>query len=99
MNKHIMWYLVIKNSVVTICWTTLAIVFNKWWIALFGILFISYVHTQGAGTYRVCDKCGKHSPYAKNYAEALDKAKVSGWIHYNEGDKDYCPDCRKDLNI
>jgi hypothetical protein len=98
MNKNIIWALVIKNSVVTICWTTLAIVFNKWWIALFGILFISFISTQGKGTYRICDKCGKHSPYAKNYAEALDMAKAAGWIHYNEGDKDYCPDCRKELN-
>lgn len=30
-----------KNSVVVICWTALAIFFGKWWIALFAVLFTS----------------------------------------------------------
>lgn len=67
-------------------------VFNKWWIALFAILFLSSLATKRY--YRICDKCGKHSPYADSYNEALDKAKEAGWIHYVEGNKDYCPECR-----
>ena len=31
----------VKNSVTLICFTILAIVFGKWWIALFGGLFLS----------------------------------------------------------
>ena len=97
MNKALIWALAIKNSVAIIAWTALAIVFNKWWIALFGILFISGLETKYKN-YRVCDKCGKHSPYADSYNEALDKAKEAGWLHIVEGNKDYCPDCRKELN-
>lgn len=33
----------IKNSICIICWVILAIVFNKWWIALFAILFLSSI--------------------------------------------------------
>ena len=95
MNKDILWAWAIKNIVVILAWITLAVVFNKWWIALFALLFIDYIKTQGYGTYRVCDKCGKHSPYANSYNEALDKAKESGWVHVVEGDKDYCPDCKE----
>ena len=93
MNKDILWALVIKNSIVMIAWTTLAVVFNKWWIALFAALFMSYAK-QNYKSYRVCDKCGKHSPYADSYNEALDKAKEAGWIHVIDGNKDYCPDCQ-----
>ena len=94
MNKHLIWAWVIKNSICIICWTALAIVFNKWWIALLGALFISSLKTN-IGKYRVCDKCGKHSPYADDHNEALDKAKAAGWIHYVEGNRDYCPECQK----
>ena len=31
----------IKNSVVLICFTVLVIVFEHWWIVLFGLLFMS----------------------------------------------------------
>lgn len=62
MNKNIVWAWAIKNSVCVICWTVLAIIFNKWWIALFGLLFMSELQTK--------DKCGKHSPYADNYNES-----------------------------
>jgi hypothetical protein len=48
-------------------------------------------------SYRVCDGCGKHSPYANSYNEALDKAKEAGWIHYVDGNRDYCPECAKNI--
>lgn len=94
MNKSTYWAWAIKNSICTICWVVLAIVFNKWWIALFGALFMSELQTKHK-SYRVCDKCGKHSPYADNYNDALDKAKEAGWIHYVDSNTDYCPDCQK----
>ena len=93
MDKNMIWAWVIKNSVCVICWTVLAIIFNKWWIALFALLFISSLQTKHK-TYKICDKCGKHSPYADSHNEALEKAKASGWVHYADGNKDYCPDCQ-----
>lgn len=92
MSKSNLWAWAIKNSICIICWTVLAIVFNKWWIALFGLLFMSRLQTK---YYRVCDKCGKHSPYADSYNDALEKAKEAGWVHCVDGNKDYCPDCQQ----
>lgn len=40
-DKHAWWAWAIDNSVNIVCWTALAIYFNKWWIALFAILFTS----------------------------------------------------------
>lgn len=93
MDKNILWAWVVKNSVCVICWSILAIVFNKWWIALFGLLFISSLHTKPVH-YRVCDECGQHSEYAETYDEALEKAIENGWVHYEHGNKDYCPNCK-----
>lgn len=94
MNKSVWWAWAIKNSICVICWVVLAIVFNKWWIALFGSLFMSDFQTKHKSSYRVCDKCGQHSPYADNYNDALDKAKEAGWVHYVGSNVDYCPDCQ-----
>lgn len=96
MDKNIIWAWAIKNSICVIAWVALAIVFNKWWIALFGLLFINELKTK-INYYRVCDKCGKHSPDADNHNEALDKAKAAGWVHYVDGNKDYCPDCKGEI--
>lgn len=46
MNKSIMLVWAIKNSICMICWTYLAIVFDKWWIALFAVLFMSSLTTH-----------------------------------------------------
>ena len=96
MNKSAWWAWAVKNSICIICWTALAIIFNKWWIALFAGLFISSLQGEHVKQYyRICDKCGKYSPYADSHNEALDKAKEAGWIHYVDGNKDYCPECQK----
>lgn len=95
MNKHTIWAIAIKNSICVICWTTIVIIFNKWWIALFGILFLtSYTTELVKKYYRTCDGCGKHSEYADSPTEALDKAKAAGWKHIVDGNKDYCPECQ-----
>lgn len=96
MNKHIIWAWAIKNSISVICWVALAIIFHKWWIALFAALFVGDVQTRYK-SYRVCDSCGKHSPYADSYNEALDQAKKAGWLHVVNGNKDYCPECRRNF--
>ena len=95
MDKDILWAWVVKNSIVVLTWATLAVVFNHWWIALFGLLFVDNLQTKHK-TYRVCDKCGKHSPYADSSKEALDKARKAGWVHFIEGNKDYCPNCQRE---
>ena len=92
MDKTTIWALILKNIIVVLIWGALAVLFDKWWIALFGLLFMSYVEVRPK-SYRVCDGCGKHSPYANSYNEALDKAKEAGWIHYVDGNRDYCPEC------
>ena len=97
MNKNLIWAWAIKNSIVIIAWTALAIIFNKWWIALFAAIFVSGLETKYK-SYRVCDRCGEHSPYANSHNEALNMAKEAGWLHIVEGNLDYCPDCRKELN-
>ena len=43
---------------------------------------------------RVCDECGQRSEYAETYDEALEKAIENGWVHYEHGNKDYCPNCK-----
>lgn len=98
MNKGAWWAWAIHNSVSLICWIALAIIFNKWWIALFAMLFMGSLKTVHK-RYRVCDKCGSHSPYADSEAEALEKAKEAGWVHFETGDKDYCPECRRQMGI
>jgi hypothetical protein len=94
-DKNIWWSWAFKNGIDMICWTVLAIVFHKWWIALFAALFVSSLKTN-LNKCRICDNCGKHSPYADSHNEALDKAKEAGWITMRKGDKweDYCPECQ-----
>ncbi len=96
MNKNIYWPWAIKNIVDIACWTGLAIYFGKWWIGLFAALFVSTLKTN-IGNYRICDKCGKHSPYATTYNDAIDTAEASGWIgEVIDGKRyDYCPDCQE----
>lgn len=40
-KRYINRYMIIFNSIVIICMTILSIVFNKWWIVFFSILFLS----------------------------------------------------------
>lgn len=93
--KSVMWHLTILNSIIIICFVALAIFFGKWWIALFAVLFFSYPKDKTVKKYyRICDRCGKHSPYEDTYNAAMDKAKEAGWIHHVDGNRDYCPKCK-----
>lgn len=98
MNKSAWWAWAVRNSICIICWTALAIIFNKWWIALFAGLFISTLQSGHMKQYyRICDNCGKHSPYADSYNEALNKAKEAGWWHDVNKNEDFCPTCQKQI--
>ena len=97
MDKNIWWSWAVKNIVCVLCWCALAIVFDRWWISLFSILFVNALSIGNAKMYyRICDKCGKHSPLAESYNGAIEKAKESGWEIKKVGDKwdDRCPDCK-----
>ena len=87
------------NIFVLVCFTVLAILFNKWWIIFFAILFFSSEKTLIYSRHRVCDKCGAKSPSALTVDEAIDKAKQAGWVHIDEGDLDYCPKCKDNLKL
>lgn len=41
MIKHAYWAWAVKNSVLMICWTIIAICFGKWWISLFSMVTLS----------------------------------------------------------
>ena len=84
------------NIIAIGCWATLAVLFGKWWIALFSVLFLIYPKYVNK-YYRICDKCGKHSAHANSYNDALAEAKKQGWSHNVADNTDYCPDCQKDL--
>lgn len=58
MDKSFIWAWAFKNIVAIIAWTALAILFNKWWIALFALLFVSGIETKN-NSYRVCKVCGQ----------------------------------------
>ena len=94
MNKNIIGSIALKNSICMICWTVLAVIFNKWWIAIFAVFFMTE-YTTKSQYYRVCDNCGKHSPSADTHNDALKKAKLAGWIHFPESNIDYCPECQQ----
>lgn len=93
-TKNILLLCIISNSIALICFTVLAILFNHWWIILFALLFHSL---PSVSKYRICDKCGKISPYANTREEAINLAVKRGWVHYEDGDLDYCPDCKKEV--
>ena len=93
-TKNILLLCIISNSIALICFTVLAILFNHWWIILFALLFHSL---PSISRYRICDKCGKISPYANTREEAINLAVKRGWVHYEDGDLDYCPDCKNEV--
>ena len=96
MNKNNIWACAIINMFSITCFTILAAVFDRWWIALFALLFFTIPKTIKKYC-RTCDGCGKHSEYADSYNEALDKAKAAGWKHIVDGNKDYCPGCQIEM--
>lgn len=98
MKNNIWFTTTVHNAVCIICFTVLAIVFRKWWVALFSILFMLFVNTKPIHYYfRTCDQCGAQSEYANTPDEALNKAIESGWSHIAHGNKDYCPKCKYNI--
>ena len=101
MNRYsshwISWAL--TQVIILIAFTVLSIIFQKWWIILFALLFTSYVKTEEKTTARTCDKCGtfiyfKTDNQTKEYEEA-------GWKRMKENGVfiDVCPNCLRKEEI
>jgi len=45
-NKYMNKLTAIKNSIAIVCFTILAIIFQKWWIVFFSALFLSHLETD-----------------------------------------------------
>lgn len=50
MKENLILYIFIwiKNIISLVLWVILAITFNKWWISLFSILFLSFFEGGGS---------------------------------------------------
>ena len=92
MNKTTL-LIIIYNAIVIACFTALSIFFAKWWIMFFALLFLASQPLGNRKNVRICDMCHRSSESAKTYAEAIERAKRCGWLHIEEGNLDYCPDC------
>lgn len=72
-----------------------AIVFEKWWIVLFALLFVLLPAKTGKSKKcRICDSCGRHSESGETDTEAIIRAEKCGWVHIKETNKDFCPECK-----
>ena len=97
--------IILYNIMVVISFVTLAIILSKWWVALFGVLFICYGKVK-LKYCRYCDNCGKRSPTAESYNEAIDAAEAAGWYRRpkerfdgSDNFEDFCPECRKRMKL
>ena len=70
---------------------------QQWWVILFSLLFLCIPKEEFHRYYRICDKCGRESRRKETYAKALDQAAKDGWVHYDEGNLDYCPTCKSKI--
>lgn len=97
MHKNIFWPVVFKNCISLLAFAILAVKFDKWWIVLFAILFMTSV-VRVHKHYKICDRCGEHGPYAESHNEAIDEAKKVGWIRIKNDNgewEDICPECQE----
>lgn len=105
-NPGHLWMIFLYDIFVVAAFVWLAISFTKWWLVLFGLLFLMTPSHKVVEYYRLCDNCGKRSPGAATYNDAIDKAVSSGWLHkpkerHDGSDQfeDYCPECRRKLGL
>ena len=70
----------------------IAFAFEKWWIILFALLFV-LLPSHKIKHKRTCDICGKSTESYDTTEEAIKHAEECGWIHVEENDRDFCPEC------
>jgi len=81
-------------AVALVCWTVLAVAFQKWWIALFALLFFPSVKEYRATK---CDGCGvqlAHESEETRYADL----RHAGWVRELDASGrwlDLCPTCQR----
>lgn len=46
---NLIWAVMLKNSIVIVCFTILALEFGHWWIVLFSWLFLTYFDGKRSG--------------------------------------------------
>ena len=92
MNVKTIKEVIIYNIIVLVCFTVLAVVFNKWWVILFAFLFCAFPKYNGR-RFRICDCCGRASESGATSEEAIERAEKCGWRHIEGTDKDFCPEC------
>jgi len=99
MNSKTWAYLswAIKNIVAMICWTIIAITFNRWWLMLFAILFLSDLTNKKYHTRFICDCCGEELPFEGSYSEAVIEKRKAGWTRKRRGEAwlDICKNCSR----
>ena len=98
MRKDILAMIIvcIKNVTVLCIFAALAVVFDKWWIIFFAMLFTGGFKTEIPRHYLVCDSCGEKGPVGNSVEEARAKAKRDKWWSgVDPGGKhvDYCSKC------
>ena len=76
----------------------LSLVFEKWWIILFALLFV-LLPSHKIKHKRTCDICGKSTESYDTTEEAIKQAEKHGWIHVEENDRDFCPECIKEMRV
>lgn len=96
MFKNTVWACVANNIIAMSCCIVLAVVFDRWWISLFALLFFTLPKTI-KHYYRTCDGCGKTSRWADSHETAILKAESDGWVHFEDGNRDYCPECKNKI--
>ena len=100
MNKSVWAAWAVKNIVVLVCFTFLAVHFDTWWIVLFAAFFTSSLQTERTTRPgRICDHCGATIYVKSDDPEA--EIRQAGWIRRKNGYKweDICPACqRKESN-
>lgn len=51
-NLKLQIAVLITNTICLALWITIAIIFNKWWVALFSLLFINFIENEENRNYR-----------------------------------------------
>lgn len=80
-------------TVALVCWTVLAVAFQKWWIAIFALLFfpsIKEYHTTK------CDGCGIQIIHESEETRIADLRRA-GWVREMKNGNwlDFCPACQR----
>lgn len=99
MKKDSIWMAwAVKNSVNAIVWAALAVIFHRWWIALFMLISMSSLETKSEPASTCwCDICGAQFPFRGKYEDLIKKKQELRWVSRIVDGKriDVCPECQR----